>query len=547
VSVIYPIGDLALLAALAAVLLRGVPATRRLPLALIAAAVGLVIAADVIYGNQSLQGGYSMASAVNVVYVLAFAVFAVAAGTQRREAGRDDDGAVVVAGSSGWSVSWLPYLGIVVGFALLLIAERRHPFFPDISLVISASLLAALVATRQHLAQRALLRVQAELQTAHDELAALATSDPLTGIPNHRAVNTFLDLELERSRRYSRSFALLFIDIDHFKALNDGYGHATGDAALKEFAFIVSSCLRTVDVVGRWGGEEFVAILPEMSDGDALAVAERIRATVAQRAFAAAPGAHITCSIGVAHYPTDATERSALIELADRAMYTAKHLGRNQVLAASTDAADLRDAPMERGSRQADGLVDVVEALAALVDTRDQYTDKHSIDVASTSMQLAIALGCDADEAHAIALAARLHDVGKVAIADAILNKPGRLTDEEWDLMRQHPNVGADVIRRIPSLRKVAPIVAGHHEHWDGGGYPGHLAGDSIPVGARIIAVADAYSAMISSRPYREARDHEAAMAELRRCAGTQFDPAIIAAFEALVTAGRDVEVVEER
>jgi diguanylate cyclase (GGDEF)-like protein len=539
VSITYPVADLVLLAGLALVLLRGVPAAERGPLAVFGLGVAMFIAADILYSHAALNGSFTTASAVNIAYALACAVFGVAAGLQRPIA-RDESDSALVDGSPGWSVSWLPYLGIACGFALLLYAERSQPFFPDLSLVISAILLAAVVATRQHLAQRSLVHVQRELQGANDQLAALATSDPLTGIPNHRAINTYLEGELERARRYSRPFALVFMDIDHFKALNDSFGHTTGDAALKEFTFVVSGCLRSVDIVGRWGGEEFVAIVPEMSRSDALEAAERIRATVAQHAFISVPGAHITCSIGVAHYPTDATELSPLLELADGAMYAAKHLGRNQVMAASAEAAASLGAPSERGgARGGDALIGVVEALAALVDARDQYAETRSSNVASTSVRLATALGCDPAEAHAIGLAARLHDVGKVAIADAILNKPGRLTPDEWELMRHHPGVGADVIRRIPSLRGVAPIVEGHHERWDGGGYPRNLAGERIPIGARILAVADAYSAMVSTRPYREALDHDSAMAELRRCAGTQFDPEVVDAFEALVEGER--------
>ncbi len=375
---------------------------------------------------------------------------------------------------------------------------------------------------------------QQKLQEAHDELAALATTDPLTGLANHRAVIGVIEQEIERSRRYRRMFSLLFLDLDHFKALNDTSGHQVGDEALKALGILLGQRLRGVDTPSRWGGEEFLVILPETDRTEALAVAEKIRESVAKHPFGGT-GIHLTCSIGVAEYPADGSDRSGLIDAADRAMYAAKSLGRNQALSASDPAILALGEESPDSSRDDLALAGAIEALAMLVDVRDDYTGTHANDVSRLAHAVSLELGLGAGEAQLIAVAARLHDVGKVAVPDAILCKRGRLTEEEWSIMRTHPVVGAEVVGLIPALRPIAPIVRAHHERVDGSGYPGGLRGDEIPLGARVIAVADAYSAMTSDRPYRTALPVEEALSELRTNSGTQFDPVVLTAFERIL------------
>ncbi len=373
-----------------------------------------------------------------------------------------------------------------------------------------------------------LYRETRQIAGAADKLAALATADPITGLPNHRAVVSAVDRELERSARFGRPCALLFLDIDHFKALNDGCGHVAGDAALAEFGAVVSGCLRGMDTVGRWGGEEFVALLPETDRASALALAETVRTAVASYGFRAGGGGRLTCSLGVAVFPDDAEDRSEMVEAADRAMYAAKRLGRNQARSITDPAVSALGAGDQVGSREENALRGEVAGLAALVAARDNYTGRHTDEVAALSIRLALALGMDTQEARIVGLVGQLHDVGKVAVPDAVLQKPGRLTEEEWVLMRRHPVVGADVVSRMPSLRVIAPSVRAHHERWDGGGYPDGLAGEAIPLAARIVAVADAYGAMTTDRPYRRGRPIAQALEEMHRCAGTQFDAAVV-------------------
>jgi diguanylate cyclase (GGDEF)-like protein len=312
-------------------------------------------------------------------------------------------------------------------------------------------------------------QAEARQRVLQERILALATTDPVTELPNHRALLARLEQELERARRYSRACSLLFLDLDHFKALNDGYGHTTGDAVLCEFAGLLRAQLRGMDTVGRWGGEEFVAILPELQADEALALAETVRATAAAHTFSAGGGLHLTCSVGMASYPTHAQEREGLLSAADHAMYGAKRFGRNQVRVAHDPAVlVLFSQNHSEDGREEAALVGMVEALATLVEARDSSTGRHSQQVADLVLQLVCALGLLTTEAQMIALASRLHDVGKVAIPDAVLRKPGCLTEEEWELMRMHPVVGADIVSHIPALRPLAPVIRAHHERWDG-------------------------------------------------------------------------------
>jgi len=380
----------------------------------------------------------------------------------------------------------------------------------------------------------------AKLAESNTRLQELSTTDPLTELPNHRALLSTLKQELERAQRYDRPCSLLFLDIDHFKALNDGYGHAAGDTVLRDFASVLSETIRSMDTAGRWGGEEFVVILPEATVEEASAIAERIRKEINFHFFEVSGGLHLTCSIGVASYPEHGCDQDALITAADQAMYGAKHLGRNQVRVISDPAiTPLLKGEAAEGGREESALRGTVEALARLVEERDRSLGHHSQQVANLARRLARSLGMSSEEAQGVALAGLLHDIGKVAISDAILQKPGPLTEEEWVQMRRHSIVGADVISYIPSIRPLVPVIRAHHEWWDGHGYPDHLQGEQIPLAARLIAVVDAYAVMLTDRPYQQAISPAAALIELRRCAGTQFDPQIV---EALIDLLQDTQ-----
>jgi two-component system cell cycle response regulator len=566
VSLAFPLADLVLLGCLlrlwAAV---DAPALHRV-VALLSLGLAAIIASDTSLAYQTVHGGYATGGLTDVGWPLGFMTLGLGGWALRRALAR---GVARPADASPapahpW-LALLPY-ALVPAVAGLAVATWQIDGAPPPGVLLGGAALVGLVVLRQALVvlenQRLhrlaaadaarLERLNAELRAAHDDLAAkhralaaanarleaLATTDPLTELPNHRAIVAALDREIERARRYGRSCAVLFFDLDHFKALNDSYGHAAGDAVLREVAVIARGALRGVDLLGRWGGEEFVAILPEVEATGAQAAAERVRAAVAAHTFAAGGGMHLTCSVGVAVFPADADDRAGILAVADRAMYAAKRLGRNQARQAAEPAvAALFTVDGPPGSREEAALIGTVEALAALVEARDHYNGEHGRAVARLAMQLALALGLEASEARMLGLAGRLHDIGKVAVPDAILDKTGQLTEVDWVTMRRHPLVGADVVSRVPALRVLAPVIRAHHERWDGTGYPDGLAGAAIPRGARILAVADAFVAMTSDRPYRAASSRSWALAELRRCAGRQFDPAVVAALEHVLAA----------
>ncbi|MDQ3514810.1 MAG: diguanylate cyclase [Chloroflexota bacterium] len=426
----------------------------------------------------------------------------------------------------GVSIGAVGLVAIVVVFHRLALADTRR-----------------LHRIRTVAAER-LARLNADLTVANARLGELAVTDSLTGVANHRATVEAVDHEIERAERYAHPFALLVLDVDHFKAVNDAYGHAAGDESLRELCEVVEGCLRSGDTLGRWGGEEFIIVMPELVGHDAFAAAERVRAAVDRHRFGSGGGSHLTCSIGLACYPTDATGRDQLIALADGALYTAKRLGRNKVCSAigSRLLPPMPALAPRDGHRTGDGRADAaltgtVEALVSLVAARDRYTGQHTQDVGSLALRVALALGMTAPEARMIGLAGRLHDIGKVAVPDAVLQKAGSLSAAEWGVVRTHSAVGADILSEIPALRPVAPLVRGHHERWDGTGYPDRLAGETIPLGARVLAVVDAFEAITTERPYQPAHSIAWALTELHRGRGKQFDPIVVDALDEVLAA----------
>jgi two-component system cell cycle response regulator len=368
------------------------------------------------------------------------------------------------------------------------------------------------------------------LSTANARLETLATTDPLTTLFNHRALVEELDREVARATTTGRRFAVLFIDLDHFKSLNDTFGHQAGDETLVELANLLRSTLSPASVAGRWGGEEFLTILPETDADRGLRAAEALRAAIARHPFVSGEAGRLTCSIGLAVYPDDADTSNDLVAVADSAMYAAKRLGRNQVRAAADPAVGALERVHNRSDLREDAtLAGTVEAMAVLVAARDRYAGEHYQAVVSLTTGMAIRLGMSLKEMQLVEMAARLHDIGKVAVPDSVLVKEGApLTDEEWRILRRHSVIGADVVAHVPALRPLAPIIRSHHERWDGRGYPDGLVGEEIPLGARIVAVAGAYRALTADRPYQQGRTPEYALDELHRCAGSQFDPTVV-------------------
>lgn len=373
-----------------------------------------------------------------------------------------------------------------------------------------------------------------------------ATTDKLTGIANRPAVLAALFTEVERSVRYGRPLSVAFLDVDLFKAVNDTYGHAAGDVVLRGIAGVIAGNLRATDVVGRYGGEEFMLILPETTVDSAAVLAEKLRTRVLHEKWDVAPetSVGVTVSIGVAGGIGPALSVDALVRDVDAAMYSAKSLGRNQVYLFSepNDDATVPRAPISierqaianelgREARHAAERT-LVAQLTPLADHRGQA----SALIATIAVALGRRLDLPAAELDRLRLAALLHDVGKLALPEEILEKPSALTAAEWRIVIQHPRIAQVILEQASAIRDAVPIVLYHHERFAGHGYPHGLHGVEIPIGARILAIADAYDAMIHERPYKRAMPHAEAVRELARHAGTQFDPDLTELFLELYT-----------
>jgi diguanylate cyclase (GGDEF)-like protein/putative nucleotidyltransferase with HDIG domain len=355
-------------------------------------------------------------------------------------------------------------------------------------------------------------------------LEDLSTTDSLTGLANHRRFFEMLGREHARALRSGTCFCLVMLDIDGFKLLNDTYGHPCGDDALRHVAAILRDKTRKTDVVGRYGGDEFVLILPETEAAEAGVLIQKLREAFDAMPFAAPTGDRIPIqsSFGVAMYPQDGQEINELVVAADTKLYISKRSGGNVVTGANSEESDDPDLADTFG---------LLEAMLTAVDNKDRYTRRHSIEVTEYALALAAALGLSESTLRVLRAAGLLHDVGKIAIPDRILRKPGRLTEAEYEVVKSHPSMGASLISSMPDLNEINVAVLSHHERFDGTGYPQGLVGAEIPLLARVLAIADAYSAMTTDRPYRKALTHEEAAVELTACSGTQFDPEIVSVF----------------
>ncbi len=421
-----------------------------------------------------------------------------------------------------------------------------------------------------------------------------AITDGLTGVKTHRFFMEALSAEWKRSTRAGRPFSLVLMDLDRFKFVNDFYGHLEGDQVLQRVGHILEQNCRRSDVVSRYGGDEFVILMPETNIEQARQLASKLRAWIAADPLLREK--NITASFGIASFPIHGSTPQELIQVADASMYLSKHQGGNTVSTADRYDPDevkkwkrdvleaylsvtlkrlfstgpeafeeiyrrleqFMQSLTEQGGTAAEGsgaephihpaVIEMITSLASAVDAKDHYTQGHSQKVARYAALIAREFGLSAAEVEEVRLAALLHDVGKVGIPEPILNKAGPLDAEEWELMKSHARLGARILEPLRTLECIQQMVAHHHEFYDGSGYPDGLAGERIPLGARIIAIADAYDTIVSDRTYKKARTEEEALAELERCAGTQFDPKLVHVFVSVLRdrARRGARLVED-
>ena len=359
-----------------------------------------------------------------------------------------------------------------------------------------------------------------------------SSTDPLTGIANHRAFQERLDSAVAAAARSGEPLALVALDLDHLKRINDTCGHVAGDRVITAVGRELDAACGERDLCARTGGDEFAILCPGRDRAGATELAERVAAAIGalsiQRltGLEAPAGLAPSASHGVAALAADVTTKDELVHAADTALYEIKFKRPDH-------RAVVGAAPAAPTSQ----LHDVVRALALAVDAKDSGTQSHCETVAHLAVAAGRALRLDDAELEALRRAALLHDVGKIGTPDAVLLKPARLTDEEFRVMKEHPGLGYRIVRSAGLPDREAAWVLHHHEHLDGSGYPHGLRGDEIPLQSRIILVADAFEAMTSDRPYRRGRPADAAVAELRRCAGQQFDPAVVEVVASIVSA----------
>jgi diguanylate cyclase (GGDEF)-like protein len=483
----YPLSDLLLLGILIGIMaLTGFSVRGQWPII----ALGFIVfaVADSVYLVQTANGTYVSNGLLDVGWPAGLAIIAV--GAWRRPARKARQGL------QGSGIFVLPFVA-----AMACLALEFYDHYHRLSLVshVLASVCLLLVIVRMGISFAENVRM---LRASRRE----AVTDALTGLGNRRALGPALQDRLDGDE--VRPFVVAFYDLDGFKTYNDTFGHQAGDMLLARLGTRVATALPEADVF-RLGGDEFCVVVDEAAGGEDAVL------TAADALQEGGSTFEVGCSFGMVRVPEETADTETAMVLADARMYEHK------------------------SGRRPDPARESQDVLVRALVERNRELGQHNDDVARLVVAVSRELGLERADIVAARRAAELHDVGKLAIPDAILSKPGALSEQEWEFMRQHTIVGERIVASATSLSDVAPIIRSSHERWDGDGYPDGLVGEAIPLGARIVAVCDAYDAMTTTRPYREAISEADAVAELRRCAGRQFDPRVVAAFERAIGAER--------
>ena len=402
--------------------------------------------------------------------------------------------------------------------------------------------------TERKQAQERTRLLNKELFRTNKKLKQLALIDSTTKLYNHRYLTDHIEVEFQRARRYNSELSVIMLDLDYFKSVNDIYGHEFGDLVLVQLAKLLKKIVRTYDMVIRFGGEEFVIVSPGIDRNSALNLAQRILNTFNLYNFGNRKHTvKLKLSIAVASYPEDRIIKGInLIEIAESILNKVKELGGNRVLSSLdikeekqmtfvsegyNDIILLQEKIHKLTKRTNESLIEAIFAFAKAIELKDHYTGEHVERTVQYSTGVAKALGLSKEEIEHIRQASVLHDLGKIGISEKILRKKKKLNFKERDEIRRHPQIAADILRPIHFLHSIIPLILHHHARWDGRGYPDNLKREDIPIGARIIAIADVYQALISDRPYRKAFTREQAVKIIRNGSGTQFDPHIVNVF----------------
>ena len=354
-------------------------------------------------------------------------------------------------------------------------------------------------------------------------------TDDLTSLYTHRY---FHQIMKQNEYSYTSSLSVIILDIDKFKVVNDTYGYVVGDRILKNIGEILLNSMSESLKGFRYGGEEFVIVAENYTLDEAYLLAEDLRSQIIRSRVlqSQCDNFPITVSVGVAAYPEQTKSPEDLIDKADRAMYFAKQNGRNQTCIYNENIEEIL---IEKSEvfRKKEVLLDSALAFVAAVDAKDNYTGGHSEMVTKYSLLLAEKIGLSEEDKYLLRIGALLHDCGKIGIPDNIIGKKGRLTLEEYRIIKDHPLLGNNILKYIIEDESVMSCVRNHHEKWDGSGYPDALSGEEISLHARIVTLADAFHAMTSDRPYRRRLSFGTAITELRDNSGTQFDPSLVEGF----------------
>ncbi len=522
VNGLYPALDVALIIAILINLMGFKRSKWRAWEIMIAAGFVLTIAADVIFNYFAGQNVYFAASItarlLDLLWMASYFLFFLAALFSIKSTAQmgaiDSETQVHV----GWRDSLIP-LTIAIAIPLFIYEAqfRVQSVYDSWALIVSATALAVAVAIRASV-----------VVVENNRLFSSATTDALTGQYNHRFFQERLKIELDRAERSSESLSMAIIDVDDFSRINNVYGHFKGDVLLHEMGAKIKEHVRTTDTVARIGGDEFGLILPDTAELEAYKVC-----MAAQEAVNSIHGFEelgVTISAGIATFPEHAEDLDTLTKKADGALYWAKYHGKSQVLI--YDPATIETLDVEERIQRIEDLsyLSTVQSLAAAVDARDPYTRHHSQHVSGLVNMMSQKVGFDKEKAKMMETAALLHDVGKIGIPDSILQKPGKLTDQEMEKIREHPQISQKILS-ASTFEETLPWIVAHHERWDGKGYPEGLKGEEIPLEARILAICDSYEAMTSDRPYRGGLPREKVVDELRDNSGTQFDPGLVEMF----------------